>query len=57
MHHRLRQKVSQLSANTTWDEIRPRSPMSKTIPWLEATERRFELEREQQRGLDSTRLD
>jgi hypothetical protein len=50
MHHRLRQKVSQLSANTTWDEIRPRSPMSKTIPWLEATERRFELEREQQRG-------
>lgn len=54
MHHRLRQKLSQQSADTTWEEIHQRSPISKTIQWLEATERRFELEREQQRGPDYT---
>lgn len=51
MHHRLRQKVSQLSENTTWDEFDQRSVISRTIPWLEVTERWFELERERQRGL------
>jgi hypothetical protein len=44
--HLLRQEVGQLSAETTWEEFHQRSVMSKTIPWVEATERRFELERE-----------
>jgi hypothetical protein len=46
MHHLLRQEVSQLSAETTWEEFHQGSVMSKTIPWVEATERRFKLERE-----------